>query len=651
MKLFKTLLLILFVSTAFSQNNEILKIDNHVVNKSEFEQIYWKNKKEKIATKEDLDEYIELFINFKLKVISAEELGLDTTNKFIDELSGYRKQLEKPYLTDTSITESLINEAYYRTINEINASHIMVKLGPNPNPTDTLKAYNKISSFLKSINSGEVSFEKIAKESSEDPYAKTNAGNLGYFNAFKMIYSFENAAYKTPIGDVSKPIRTRYGYHLVRPNSTRKAMGKVKTSHIMITTNQKLPNNNKITSEKINSIYNDLNNGTLSFEELANKFSEDRKSAKNGGEIGWISSGGNVYPEFEKTVFSLTKNGDFSKPFKTPNGWHIVKRLDYEPIGDLKSLSYELKNKIEKDMRGQKTKSSFIKKLKLDYANLIEELIILNELEKILKNKDFDFKNMLLNKEIKGINNFILSIEKKSFTIYDFLEYLLNLKKLDKNLITNNTLTKLYEKFVNQKLIAFEKTQLEKKYPEFKALMKEYRDGILLFEISDQMIWTKAIKDTSGLKEFYMSNTDTWKWPNRIKAIIYTSDSKKTISKAVSLKKKKGINNDSLVKIINKGNVLSLSCESKIIEDFSKYNTSFEELKKGFNELKNTNDRWTTIYVEEKLPVANKKLEECEGLVVSAYQNYLEKVWIANLKKSHTMVVNYNTLYSIKNKP
>ena len=651
MKLFKTLLLILFVSTAFSQNNEILKIDDQIVNKSEFEQIYWKNKKEKIATKEDLDEYIELFINFKLKVISAEELGLDTTKKFTDELSGYRKQLEKPYLTDTSITESLINEAYYRTINEINASHIMVKLGPNPNPSDTLKAYNKISSFLKSINSGEVSFEKIAEESSEDPYAKSNAGNLGYFNAFKMIYSFENAAYKTPIGDVSKPIRTRYGYHLVRPNSTRKAMGKVKTSHIMITTNQKLPNNNKITSEKINTIYNDLNNGTLSFEELANKFSEDRKSAKNGGEIGWISSGGNVYPEFEKTVFSLTKNGDFSKPFKTPNGWHIVKRLDYEPIGDLKSLSYELKNKIEKDMRGQKTKSSFIKKLKVDYADLIEELIILNELEKILKNKDFDFKNMPLNKEIKGINNVILSIENSSYPIYDFLEYLLNLKKLDKNLIINNTLTKLYEKFVNQKLIAFEKTQLEKKYPEFKALMKEYRDGILLFEISDQMIWTKAIKDTSGLKEFYISNTDTWKWPNRIKATVYTSESKKTISKAVSLKKKKGINNDSLIKIINKENILSLSYESKIIEDFSKYNTSFEELKKGFNKLKNANDKWTTIYVEEKLPVANKKLEECEGLVVSAYQNYLEKVWIENLKKNHTIEVNYETLYSIKNKP
>ena len=302
-------------------------------------------------------------------------------------------------------------------------------------------------------------------------------------------------------------------------------------------------------------------------------------------------------------------------------------------------------------MRGQKTKSSFIKKLKVDYADLIEELITLNELEKILKNENFDFKNMILNKEIKGINDVILSIENSSYPIYDFLEYLMNLKKLDKNLITNSTLSKLYEKFLDQKLIAFEKTQLEKKYPDFKALMKEYRDGILLFEISDQMIWTKAIKDTSGLKEFYLSNADTWKWPNRIKATIYTSESKKTISKAVSLKKKKGINNDSLIKIINKENVLSLSYESKIIEDFSKYNTSFKELKKGFNEFKNTNDKWTTIYVEEKLPVANKKLEECEGLVVSAYQNYLEKVWIENLKKNHTIEVNYETLYSIKNKP
>ena len=655
MKLFKTLFLILFVSSAFSQNNNILKIDNQVVNKSEFEQIYWKNKKEKIATKEDLNEYIELFINFKLKVISAEELGLDTTKKFKDELSGYRKQLEKPYLTDTSITESLIDEAYYRTINEVNASHIMVKLGPNPSPSDTLIAYNKITSFWESINSGKMTFEKIATDYSEDPYAKSNAGNLGYFNAFKMIYSFENAAYQTPVGEVSKPIRTRYGYHIVRPNSIRKAMGKMKTSHIMITTNPKIANNSKISAEKINTIYDDLNNGIKTFEELANQFSEDRKSAKNGGEIGWISSGGNVYPEFEKTVFSLTKNGDFSKPFKTPNGWHIVKRLNYEPVGDLNSLSYELKNKIEKDIRGQKTKSSFIKKLKLDYADLINGNYLnknkIAEIKKILKNQKFDFKNMDLNKGIKGVNTKLLTVGNSSFEIFNFLEYLSNLKKLDKSLISGNLLSELYDRFLNQKLIAFEKTQLEKKYPEFKALMKEYRDGILLFEISDQMIWTKAIKDTSGLKEFYSLNADTWKWPNRINATIYESNSKKIINKSVSLMKKKGIRNDSLIKVFNNKNEINLTYETKIIDDFLVYNTSFEELKNGFNDIKNINSKWLTIYVDEKLPKSNKKLEECEGLVVSAYQKYLEKVWIESLKNNHTVIVNFDSLYSIKDKP
>jgi peptidyl-prolyl cis-trans isomerase SurA len=470
-----------------------------------------------------------------------------------------------------------------------------------------------------------------------------------------MIYSFENAAYQTPVGEVSKPIRTRYGYHIVRPNSTRKAMGKMKTSHIMITTNPKIANNSKISAEKINTIYDDLNNGIKTFEELANQFSEDRKSAKNGGEIGWISSGGNVYPEFEKTVFSLTKNGDFSKPFKTPNGWHIVKRLNYEPVGDLNSLSYEIKNKIEKDIRGQKTKSSFIKKLKLDYADLINGNSLnknkIAEIKKILKNQKFDFKNMDLNKGIKGVNTKLLTVGNSSFEIFNFLEYLSNLKKLDKSLISGNLLSELYDRFLNQKLIAFEKTQLEKKYPEFKALMKEYRDGILLFEISDQMIWTKAIKDTSGLKEFYTLNADTWKWPNRINTTIYESNSKKIINKSVSLMKKKGIRNDSLIKVFNNENEINLTYETKIIDDFLVYNTSFEELKNGFNDIKNIDGKWLTIYVDEKLPKANKKLEECEGLVVSAYQKYLEKVWIESLKNNHTVIVNFDSLYSIKDKP
>lgn len=647
MKLFKTLGIIFCYATLSGQNNTILKIDDQIVNKAEFEQIYWKNKKEKNATKEDLDEYIQLFINFKLKVIAAEELGLDTTKKFINELSGYRVQLEKPYLIDTSINEDLINEAYYRTINEVNASHIMTKLGPNPSPEDTLKAYNKILDIRNKIISGNIGFEEAAEELSEDPYAKSSKGNLGFFNAFKMLYSFECAAYETPIGKVSEIVRTKYGYHIVQPNSIRKAKGRVKTSHIMITTSSK--KENILSEEKINSIYKDLVEKTKTFEELAIQYSEDRKSAKNGGEIGWINSGGNFYPEFEEAVFSLKTDGEYSKPFKTPNGWHIVKRLSYEPIGDLKSLSYNLKNKIQKDARAQKTKSSFINKLKTEYQ--LKNMFNIKVLIGILKNKNFDFENVESNNKLKNINNVVLTFSNVSFTNFDFIKYLAKSKLISKDKIEENLIKQQFLKFTDQNLIEFEKTQLETKHPDFKALMKEYRDGILLFEISDQNIWTKAIKDTAGLKEFYKSNKDTWKWPNRISGTLFTSESKKTVNKVKSLKLKKSLSNDSIMSTLNKDNLFNLKYENKIIDDFNKYNLAFKDLEKGFNGPFNYQEKWILIYVEDKLPQRNKELKEAEGIIVSAYQNYLENQWLSSLKEKHKISINYETLYSIKQKP
>ena len=647
MKLIKTLGIILCYTTFFGQESTILKIDTQTVDKTEFEQIYWKNKKEKIATKQDLDEYIKLFINFKLKVIAAEELGLDTTKKFIDELSGYRIQLEKPYLIDTSVNEDLINEAYYRTINEVNASHIMTKLGPNPSSEDTLKAYNKILDIRNKIISSNISFEEAAEELSEDPYARSSKGNLGYFNAFKMLYSFECAAYNTPIGKVSDIVRTKYGYHIVKPNSIRKAKGRVKTSHIMITTN--LKNENNLSKGKINSIYKDLVEKNKTFEELAIQFSEDRKSAKNKGEIGWINSGGNYYPAFEEAVFSLKTDGEYSKPFKTPNGWHIVKRISYEPIGDLKSMSYSLKNKIQKDARAQKTKSSFLNKLKTEYQ--LKKMLNTKELISILKNKKFNYENIESNKKLKNINNAVLTFSNISYTNYDFIKYLEKSKLIVKDKIEENSIKQKFEKFINQNLIAFEKTQLETKHPDFKALMKEYRDGILLFEISDQNIWTKAIKDTAGLKEFYSSNTNTWKWPNRVSGTVFTSESKKTINKVKSLKLKKSLSNDSIMSILNAENLFNLKYENKIIDDYNKYGTSFEDLEKGLNGPFNHQEKWILIYVKDKLPKRNKELKEAEGIIVSAYQNYLEEQWISSLKKNHSISINFETLYSIKKKP
>ena len=632
----------------FGQEKAILSIDDEKVLKSEFEQIYWKNKKEKIATKEDLDEYIQLFVNFKLKVKAAEELGLDTTKKFKDELAGYRSQLEKPYLIDTSINEELINEAYYRTINEVNASHIMIKLGPNPSANDTMTAYKKIESIRAKINSGIVSFEDLAEEVSEDPSAKFNKGNLGFFNAFKMLYSFECAAYNTPIGKVSKPVRTRYGYHLVKPNAMRKAKGKMRASHIMITTSPGAKDN-EASETKINSIYNELLSNNKTFEELAVEYSEDRKSAKKGGEIGWISSAGNFYPEFEKTVFSLKEDGAYSKPFKTPNGWHIVKRLEFEEIGNKNDLKYELKNKIQKDSRAQKTKSSFINQLKVEYN--LNENFNAKSFQYIIKNKNINNDNVIDFQEIKELKKNAVSFSEINYSKWDFLNYLSVTKMIDKCKNDVKLLNDMYQRFIDYKLIEYEKTQLERKHPDFKALMKEYRDGILLFEISDQKIWTKAIKDTSGLIDFFNLNRNTWKYPSRANATIFSSSSKKIIKKAYSIKKKGKINNDSIIAILNKENPLNISYENKLIDDFKDYNTTYEELEKGVNNPTFINNKWILICVKDKLEQRQKELKEAEGIIVSAYQNYLEESWIKSLKKKYAIKIDYDTLYSIKEKP
>ena len=358
---------IIFICANFySQEQYILTINGKKVYKSEFEQIYWKNKKEKLATKEDLDEYIDLFINFKLKVLAAEKLGLDTMKKFINELNGYKVQLEKPYLIDTAINEALIKEAYFRTVNELEASHIMINVSPTSSPEDTLKAWKTIDSISKVLANTNSSFGEIAEELSHCPSGKMDKGNLGYFNAFKMVYPFENAAYTTKIGKVSPIVRTRFGYHLIKPHNLRKAKGKVKAAHIMIVCDTKKESDCNNAKEKIDAIYSSIMNGG-SFEEMAKESSNDRKSAQKGGELGWITSGGNVYPSFENAVFSLDENNEISKPFRTPNGWHIAKRLDFEDVKSYEDLRYELKNKIQKDARAKKTRSSFINSLKVTY--------------------------------------------------------------------------------------------------------------------------------------------------------------------------------------------------------------------------------------------------------------------------------------------
>ena len=626
-----------------AQDQVLLTIDEQPVYKSEFEQIYWKNKKENIATKVDLDEYINLFTNFKLKVRAAEEKGLDTAKKFINELAGYRIQLEKPYLIDTSINEELIKEAYFRTINEINASHIMIKLGTNPSPDDTLIAYNKITALRKELLLNEQSFEETALEVSEDPSAKDNKGNLGYFTAFKMLYSFEDEAYNTKIGEISNPVRTRYGYHLLKVNDIRAAKGRVKAAHIMVTNNSDKTRKN-VAQLKIKEIQQQLIDGA-DFSNLAQEFSSDRNSAKKGGELGWIKSGGNYYKEFEDAVFGIENDNEISEPFKTPGGWHIVKRLAYEPIGDLSSMRYELKNKIQKDSRSAKTKSSFINKLKSEYDFKLkynEDIFI------SLFNSEEDSTDL---SKLKKSNKTLFKFSDQSFSNMDFAIYLNKTLKNQTLIADKNSIYKSLKNYINFQLIEYEKSQLEIKYPEFKALVKEYRDGILLFEVSDQKIWSKAIKDTTGLREFYELNSEKWIWPLRAKVEIFSSSKKEILEKSFELKREDKISSDSIVKIANTSSPLNLSFEDGILPFDGNEVLSKFETKNGISDIKLIDNKYTFIVIKELIEPATKKLKEAEGLIVSEYQEYLETQWLKEMQQKHKIEVNFDVLYTIREKP
>jgi len=639
-----------FFSNYFSQANDvIMTIDENPVSKLEFEQIYWKNKKEVEATKNDLDEYIKLFTNFKLKVLAAELMGLDTVQKIKNELSGYRVQLEKPYLTDTATSEELIKEAYYRTKNEISASHLLIKLPESPSEEDTLKAFSKINKIYKEIESGKISFKDAAIQYSEDPSVKTNYGNLGYFSAFRMVYVFEDACYKTEKGDVSRPFRTKYGYHLAKVNDIRKGKGKVKISHIMIAVKEsddKRTDDNKY--QKIQDIYQKIEEGT-SFESLAIDFSDHRESVRNGGDLGWIQTGSNYYPVFKDSAFALKNNGDYSHPFLTPAGWHILKRTDHKSVGSLDDLRYELKNKIQRNARGVITKNSFVKKLKREY-NYTEFSNAKSQIYNIVSNESFS-KDYLITNDDNSLNDILFSYADQSSSLMDFIAYLAETFNPAKVKDINNYVNNRFDVYVNNKIINYEKSQLENKYPEFKALVKEYRDGILLFEISDNMIWSKAIKDTSGLKEFYASNSDKWMWNKRVEYEVFQSKDENTIKKAYKLRKKGKLEVDSIINYLNADSQLNIKLDEGL-EEVDKHeiiaNNNWSE---GLNKAILIDDTYVLINIKRVIEPRVKRLNEAEGLIIAAYQDYLEKQWLEDLNNNHKVVINKDVLYSIKIKP
>lgn len=646
----KAIALLCFAFTCsfiWSQKNPdavLMTLENEKITVRDFEYIFKKNSADESVTKQSLDEYIELFINYKLKVLAAKDAKLDTNQAFISELAGYRKQLARPYLTDGELLDQLTLEAYDRKKQEVHARHILVRVAADASPEDTLKAWNKIAALKQRIEAGE-DFVKVAqsKGGSEDPSVKDNGGDLGFFSAFQMVYPFEEAAYNTEVGNISNILRTRYGYHILEVLEKRNARGQIKVAHIMT----KAPANSNQTSlkraqDKIFEIHEKYKGGE-SFENLARMFSEDASSSKSGGELPWFGTR-KMVKSFEDVCFELENIGDVSEPFQTEYGWHIVKKLDEKVIGDFDELKSEIKSKVSKDSRADVTKKSFLKKLKNDYTIKTKS----KPLKFLYKSADSTFftKEWEMNYP-KKLSKKMMVIDGKRFNLADFNKYLIKKKRRARNVDANEFIKSTFNQWQNDELLNYEDSKLEEKHEAFRLLMREYKDGILLFELTDQLVWSKAIKDTTGLKEFFHTNSQNYMWPIRYQAEIYEMSSSDIATQVLELLNQ-GLSQDSISKIINKESTLNLRAESGLytMED-KEFLFSSGTQTEGVSEIIKKDGKLFIVNIVKIIPTTQKELSDTKGLVTSDYQNYLEKEWIASLRAKYKYSVDKDILYSI----
>ena len=477
---------LLISMSIFSQKKSktLVTINEENITVADFKRVYEKNL-DAIDNKEakDVTNNLELFINYKLKVKEAYQLKLDTLPSYKKEIETYKNQLAAPYLQDTTFLDKMLKDVYFRVKNKVKAKHILIRTAKDARPKDTIKAYSKILKIRNRILAGE-DFEKVAQETSEDNSArddaksgrKGNKGNLGYFDAFKMVTPFEDAAYNTKVGQVSKPFRTQFGYHILKVDDLKPSEGEIEAAHILIL------DTTDVGKKKIFEVYEKLivNN---SFEELAKQYSEDNGSKNRGGKLGKFGTGRMVKP-FEDAAFSLQKEGAFSKPFKTRFGWHIVKLIKKHPVKPFKELEKELRNKIKNSARMQMSETAVINKLKATY-NIVE-----NEAAK----KILDRKNIrAIPKDSLQIMMF--SINDKKIKQEDFIDYIKNRR--------NQPVFTLFEMFKNQEILTYYKENLVNTEPEYAYILKEYEDGLLLFELMQDKIWNKSTKDTLGLQNYF----------------------------------------------------------------------------------------------------------------------------------------------------
>jgi peptidyl-prolyl cis-trans isomerase SurA len=486
----------------------------------------------------------------------------------------------------------------------------------------------------------------IAPKTSDDPSVVDNRGDLNYFSSLDMVYPFETAAYTTKVGDVSPVVRTRFGYHILKIYDKRESRGEIFVSHIMAKFGKDATEQDKANAKtKIDELYGKLKAGQV-FEDLARQFSDDKQTGDRGGQLQPFKSGKLPKP-FEDAAFALKANGDYSNPVLTQYGWHIIKRNDLKGVPPFNEIKNELKTRVTRDGRSQMGRVALMERVKKE-----------NNFKENLKNRD-ELGNVLDTTYLKATwsasratklgNKEIFNLGGKSYTQNDFAKFLETQMTFRSPTDEKEIMKGIYKTWVEESIVNFEDAQLEKKYVDFRNLLREYRDGILLFDLTDQKVWSKAVKDTSGLKDFYEKNKNNYLWAERAEVSTFKCLNEK-VAKDVRKQIKDGKTQKEITESVNKSSQLNLSVEN--VTYLKGENKNVDNNWKAGVVANNINDdkekKIFVIVVDKILPKSPKSLAECRGLVTADYQNYLEKEWLDYLKKKYIVKVNNDVISTIK---
>lgn len=616
----------------------IMKINGVDVPKSEFEYLYHKNSQQQMAP-QPLDEYVEMFINYRLKVADAMDSGIDTTASFRQEMAQYRHDLAAPYLADSLFLNKLVREANERAREEVEASHIMIfKTG---NPDEDAKGKLLLDSVLSEIKKG-ADFAEMAGKYSQDRGTSSNGGDLGYMVAGRYPYSFEKVAFAMKPGEVSDVIETRVGHHIIKVTDRRPAKGSVRVAHILLMDPKEGNESDKASNKaRIDSIYNVLQADPGKFDQVAREFSQDPGSARQGGMLPWFTPG-QMVPEFEEVAFSLPKNS-LSEPFRSQFGWHIIYKYDEKGAPGLEEMKpqelariqspqddrYALVRENQVANLSKKHKASFDKKA----VETLRAAVAKNGLDSVF----------YLPSDIDAIT--LLHVDKKKFNIGDFKKSLRGSIQPDKAL-ADQYLSNSLDGFIYHNLIDAEEDWLEMNNADYRNLLHEYRNGSLLYETSVNNVWNRAGQDKEGLRNYFEAHRDDYKWIEpRAKGILVQAKND-SVAQAIATRYSELPREEAVSKL--KKEFKGEATVDKILMPKGQ-NALVDALMFGEGNPTPSNSNFTTcLIIDGRILNAPEEPEDVKGQLTGDYQEMLEEEWVKSLRSKYPVEIDRKVLKSVK---